>query len=145
MITSSIEINRKPEDVFEYIAQFDRHSEWQPAILSARTEPVGVTQVGTRIHETRQVPGGPREFISEIVEYEPPRKIVFQGLNGPIRPHGVVTIEPIDDGSRSRVTLELDLIGHGIGKLLAVMARKEADEIVPRDQAKLKKILESQA
>jgi uncharacterized protein YndB with AHSA1/START domain len=145
MITASIEIHRRPEDVFDYIAQLDRHSEWQPAIISARKEPAGPTGVGTRNYETRNVPGGPREFVSEIVEYESPRRLVFQGLNGPVRPRGTVTVEAIGDGSSSRVTLELDLVGHGMGKLLAVMARNEASKMVPRDQVRLKEILEKQA
>jgi uncharacterized membrane protein len=142
MITSSIEIGRKPEEVFTYIDEFERHKEWQSAIVNARREPAGPTVVGTRIIETRRIPGGPREFVSEIVERIPPRRIVFQGVNGPIRPRGTITIEPVGDGSRSRVTLELDLVGHGIGKLFAVMARREARKTVPRDQARLKEIME---
>ena len=142
MITSSIEIDRKPAEVFAYIDELDRHSEWQPAIVSARKDPPGPTRVGTRNIEMRRLPGGPREFISEIVEHDPPRRIVFQGLNGPARPRGTLTIEPLDGGSRSRYTLELDLVGHGIGKLFAIMARREARKEVPRDQARLKQILE---
>jgi uncharacterized membrane protein len=145
MITSSIEINRKPEDVFAYIAELERHGEWQPSILSVRKEPEGPTRLGTKSYEKRQVPGGPREFLSEIVEYDPPRRMVFQVMTGPIRPRGIVTVEPVEDGSRSRVTLELDLVGHGMGKLLVGMARSEAAKMVPRDQARLKEILESKA
>jgi uncharacterized membrane protein len=145
MITSSIEINRKPEDVFAYIDQFERHGEWQNAIISARREPAGPTRVGTRTIEKRRVPGGPREFTSEIVEHDPPRRVVFQGLNGPIRPRGIVTVVPLGDGSRSRVTLELDLVGHGIGKLLAILARRDARKSIPRDQSRLKQILEKGA
>lgn len=142
MITSSIEIGRKPEEIFAYIDELERHAEWQPAIVSCRREPAGPTRVGTRNIETRRVPGGPREFVSEIVEHVPPRRIVFQGLNGPVRPRGTITIEPVGDGSRSRFTLELDLVGRGIGKLFAIMARRAARKEVPRDQARLKEIME---
>jgi uncharacterized protein YndB with AHSA1/START domain len=142
MITSSIEIDRRPEDVFAYINEVERHHEWQPAILSARREPAGPVRVGTRNIETRRVPGGPQEFVSEIIELDPPRRIVFQGLNGPIRPRVAVTIAPLGDGSRSRYTLELEFVGHGIGKLFAIMARREASKTVPQDQARLKAIME---
>ncbi len=84
MITSSIEIDRSPEDVFGSIERPGTPREWQPAIVSARREPAGPTRVGTRNIETRKIPGGPREFVSEIVEHDPPRRIVFQGI-GPIR------------------------------------------------------------
>lgn len=57
-----------------------------------------------------------------------------------------MTVEGLDDGTRSRVTLELDLVGHGIiGKLLAPLARSDARKHIPQDQARLKERLESGA
>ena len=144
MIRSSIEIDRPPADVFAYVEQLDRHGEWQPAIVSARKEPTGPTRVGTRNIEVRRVPGGPREFVAEIIEYDPPRRIKAQGVSaGPIRPTITVTIEPLNAGTRSRFTLELVLEGRGIGKLFAIFARRAARRDVPLDQARLKKILEA--
>ncbi len=143
MIRSSIEINRPPADVFSYVEALDRHGEWQDAIIKARKEPAGPTRLGTHNFETRRVPGGPREFESEIVEYDPPRRMTARGLTGPVRPTVTITIEPLDKGSRSRFTLELDLQGRGIGRLLAMLARRSARKQVPRDQARLKEILEA--
>jgi hypothetical protein len=92
----------------------------------------------------RRVPGGPREFVSEIFEYDPPRRLAARGISkGPIRPAIVVTIEPLDGGARSRFTLELTLEGRGIGKLFAIFARRAARRQVPLDQSRLKQILES--
>lgn len=142
MITSSVDINRAPAEVFAYIDELDRHGEWQPAIVNARKEPPGPTRVGTRNIETRRIPGGPREFVSEIVEHDPPRRIVAQGLNGPVRPRVTVTVEPLDNGKRSKVTLQLELAGRGIGVIFAMLARRSARNEVPRDQARLKQILE---
>jgi hypothetical protein len=56
-----------------------------------------------------------------------------------------MTVEPLDDGSRSRVTIEIELQGHGIGKLLAPLANRDARKNVPGSQAKLKERLESSA
>jgi hypothetical protein len=52
-------------------------------------------------------------------------------------------VEPAGDGSRSRVTLEFDLEGHGIGKLLAPLAKSQARKEMPKNQAQLKERLES--
>lgn len=142
MIRSSIEIHRPPREVFAYIEELDRHGEWQDAIISARKEPPGPTRIGTRNIELRRLPGGPREIASEVYEYAPPRRIAARGVNGPVRATVVITIEPLDDGSRSRVTLELTVTGRGIGKLFAIFARRAAGRNVPRDQARLKSILE---
>ena len=145
MITYSTDINRSPQDVFAYVAELDRHGEWQDAIVKARKEPPGPTRIGTRNIETRKVPGGPREFTSEVIEYDPPKRMVAQGLDGPLRPTVTVVVEPLDNGARSRFTLQLDLKGYGIGKIFAVLARRSAREQIPKDQARLKQILETRS
>jgi hypothetical protein len=62
-----------------------------------------------------------------------------------VRADGSVIVEPVGDGSRSRVTVELNLRGHGIGMLIAPIARMQARKQVPKNQAKLKQILERRA
>jgi uncharacterized membrane protein len=143
MIVESIEIARRPEEVFAYVDQLERHGEWQEEIVSSKVETEGPTRVGSRATDTRRMPGGPRDISYEIVEHDPPRKTSFRGLEGPVRAVGTVTVEPLDDGSRSRVTLEFDLEGHGIGKLLAPLARRQARKSIPENQLKLKERLES--
>jgi uncharacterized protein YndB with AHSA1/START domain len=143
MINHSIEIERSPEDVFAYLDQLDRHWEWQENLITTRVETEGPTRVGSRAVDRRQVPGGPRDIGYVVTEHDPPRKVSFRGTGGPVRPVGTVTIEPIGDGSRSRVSIAFDLEGHGIGKLFAPFARRQAASQIPRDQAKLKERLES--
>ena len=115
MITSSIEIDRKPEDVFAYVADFERHREWQSELLESKLQTGGPIGVGTRVSDTRKVPGGRSEMTYEITEHDPPRKSSWRGVNGPIRANGSVIVEPVADGTRSRVTVQLDLVGHGVG------------------------------
>ncbi|TMK85050.1 MAG: SRPBCC family protein [Actinobacteria bacterium] len=142
-IIDSIEIARSPEDVFAYLDDLGRHGEWQEQIVSVKVETEGPTRVGSRATDIRRVPGGPRPITYEITEHEPPRKASFRGINGPVRPVGTVTVEPA--GSGSRVTVRLDLEGHGMGKLVAPLARMQARKQVPKDQARLKQRLESGA
>jgi uncharacterized membrane protein len=145
VITSSIEIDRRPEEVFAYLDELDKHSEWQSSLISSRLDTESPIRVGTRATDTRRVPGGPREMTYEITEYDPPRKSSWRVLDGPVRAVGSVTVEPVGDGSRSRVTVAFKLNGHGIGILFAPFARMQARKEVPKDQAKLKEILESRA
>jgi len=142
-IVNSIEIARRPEDVFAYLDDLSRHGEWQEAIVSTKVETEGPTRVGTRATDTRRVPGGPRPVTYEITEHNPPRKASFRGVDGPVRPVGSMTVEPAGNGSR--VTVELNLVGHGIGKLIAPFAMMQARKQVPKDQARLKQRLESGA
>jgi uncharacterized protein YndB with AHSA1/START domain len=145
VIRESIEIGRPPADVFAYLDQLERHTEWQGNLVDAKVQTEGPPRVGTRVLETRRVPGGPRDFTYEVTEHDPPRRVAFRVVDGPVRPVGTVTVEPVDDGSRSRVTLELDFEGHGLGKLFAPMARRSAAKTVPQDQARLKQRLEAGA
>jgi uncharacterized protein YndB with AHSA1/START domain len=144
-ITSTIEIDRRPEDVFAYLDDLARHGEWQQQIVSTKVDGEGPTKVGTRATDVRRM--GKREMTVtyEITEHDPPKLFAFRGLNGPVRPIGRGTVEPLDEGKRSRVTLELDFTGHGIGKLFLPMARSQARKGVPENQRRLKERLEAAA
>jgi uncharacterized membrane protein len=142
-IVESVEIDRRPEDVFAYLDQLDKHAEWQEQIVSTEILTEGPTRVGTHVRQTRRVPGGDQTFTYEIIEHDPPRKASFRGLDGSIRPVGTMSVEPVGDGGRSRVTLQFDLEGHGIGKVMAPLARMNARKQIPKDHARLKERLES--
>jgi uncharacterized membrane protein len=144
-IVESIEINRSPEETFRYIDDLELHGEWQSQIVSVHRETDGPTGVGTRATDVRHVPGGKQSITYEITEHDPPRKASFRGLNGPVRPIGTVTVEAAGEG-RSKVTLELDLKGHGLlGLVLAPLARSQARKQVPQDHRRLKERLEAGA
>ena len=142
-IVESVEINRRPEDVFAYLDDLSRHNEWDDQIVSTRVETEGPTRVGTRATDTRRTPMGKQDVKYEITEHDLPRRAAFRGTSGPVRPVGAVTVESLDDGARSRVTIEIELQGHGLGKLLAPLANRDARKHVPKNQAKLKERLES--
>ena len=142
VIQSSVEIERSPEEVFAYLDDLDRHGEWQEAITRSRTLTPGPVGVGSRAVDTRLMGRREQDVTYEIVEHAPPTKVVFRGVDGPIRPHGTVTVEPLDDGRRSRVTIRLELVGHGLGRLIAPLASRQARVQVPVDQRRLKEVLE---
>ncbi|MGN6378454.1 MAG: SRPBCC family protein [Gaiellales bacterium] len=142
-ITHSIEIDRSPSDVFAYLDDLRRHGEWQPDIVEVQVTTPGPTQKGTRAVETRRIGGRNQTMTFEITEHDPPRVFAFRGMNGPVRPIGRGTVEPVGDGRRSRLTLDFDFEGHGIGKLIVIMARRQARSQIPQNQERLKGRLES--
>ena len=143
-ISESIEINRRPEEVFAYLDDVERHGEWQEQIVAVEPqgdEPMGV---GKRVRETRRVPGGDRSMTYEITEYDPPRQSSFRVLDGPVRGVGTIVVEPAGDGSRSKVTFTIEFEGHGLsGRVLVPLAKSQARKQIPQDQARMKKLLES--
>ena len=84
-IKESVEINRPPEEVFAYLDDVERHGEWQEDIVGVERVTDGPTRQGTRVHETRHVPGGNRSMTYEVTAHDPPRKSSFRVLDGPIR------------------------------------------------------------
>jgi len=144
MIKHSIEINRPAEEVFAYLDQVDRHNEWQGQLVSTTIETDGPVRVGTRVVERRNVPGGARDFPYDITEHDPAREISFRGTGGLIRPVGTYTVDPIGESS-SRMSSELDLKGHGLGRLFAPLALRQLAKQVPADQERFKELLESGA
>jgi uncharacterized membrane protein len=141
-IVSSIEIDRKPDDVFAYVDDLAKHGEWQHQIVSVNVETEGPTRVGSRATEKRRLPGGTREISYEITEHDAPHKTSFRGVNGPIRPLGTLTVEPLDGGARSKLTLQFELTSHGLGALFAPLARANARKDIPKSHQRLKAILE---
>jgi uncharacterized membrane protein len=141
-IVESIEINRSPDDVFAYVDDLDKHGEWQEQIVSVHVETDGPTRVGTRATDKRRMPGGRRDITYEITEHDPPRKSSFRGVTGPVRPAGNIIVEPLDGGTRSKLTLELDIKGQGAGVLFALLARASARKEIPKSHQRLKEILE---
>ncbi|HYT51752.1 MAG TPA: SRPBCC family protein [Gaiellaceae bacterium] len=145
-IVESIEISRRPEDVFQYVTDPSRIPEWQESAVSARREGDAAPAVGARAVVTRRV--GPREraMTMELTELNRPSSWAVRGIDGPVR--GIVkgTVEPLGDGDRSRVTIALDFEGHGIGRLLVpLLVRRQARTEMPGNLQKLKARLESGA
>ena len=143
-IVNSIEISRRPEDVFAYVTDPSRLAEWQESVVAVRPAGSASHGVGSRFVVTRRV--GPREIpmTTEITELNPPSSWRIRGVDGPVR--GIVkgTIEPLDGGERSRLTIELDFDSHGIGKVLVpLVVRRQAGAEMPRNQQKLKERLET--
>jgi uncharacterized membrane protein len=145
VITHSVEIDRRPEDVFAYLDQLERHGEWQSQIVSAKLETEGPVRVGTRVKEIRKMGGREVDASYEVTAHDPPRTSSFRGVVGPVRPVGTVTVEPVGDGTRTRVSIELDLVGQGLGKLIAPFARRQAQSTVAENQQQLKAKLEAGA
>jgi hypothetical protein len=146
VITHSIEINRRPEDVWAYLDQVERHGEWQSQIVSSKIETSGPVGVGTRVREIRKIGGREQDASYEITEHDPPHKTAFRGVAGPVRPVGTVTVDAVGDGSRTRVGVEFDLVGHGfLGKLIAPIARRQAGKTIVNSQEQLKAKLEAGA
>jgi uncharacterized protein YndB with AHSA1/START domain len=140
-IVSQVEVARTPEEVFAYVTDPAHFTEWQENVVDGHLDG-GRPTVGAKCFTTRRIGGGERKVTSEITVFDPPRAWGVHGTDGPIRASVNVTVEPVADGSR--VTIDLDFEGHGIGKILVpLLVRPQSQKEMQRNMARLKTQLES--
>jgi uncharacterized protein YndB with AHSA1/START domain len=146
-IVTCVEIARRPEDVFTYVTDPSHFPEWQDSVVSARREGDAPLAVGARALVTRRVGRRDLPTTEVVTELNPPRSWGFRGAGGiPVIGIADGSIEPLDGGERSRLTIALDFEAHGIGKLLVpLFIRRQARRQLPRNSQKLKGLLEGRA
>ena len=82
-ITASTEVARPAEEVFAYVVDPSTMPEWQQGALRGRMDGP-TTRVGSRCTTVRKIGGREREVVTEITEYDPPRRWADRGIGGPI-------------------------------------------------------------
>ncbi len=143
-IVHSVEIDRRPEEVFAYVTDPSHFAEWQAAVVSAHAEGSGPLQQGSRMVMTRRMGKREQTMTSEYTEYDSPRSYAFRVLDGPVRALGKGSFEPLGEGDRTRFTFEIDFEGHGIGKLLVpLVVRRQAQKELAQSHQDLKRTLEN--
>ena len=142
-ISTSIEVNRPAGEVFAYATDPTRFHEWQKGVLGGHMDSPEMPSVGTHCHTTRKIGLSERSVTSEVTHIDPPRTWGVRGVDGPIRAEVNVSVDELD-ASRSRLVIDLDFAGYGIGKLLVpLIVRREARKEMPANVAALKHNLEA--
>jgi uncharacterized protein YndB with AHSA1/START domain len=123
-----VEIARPSSDVFAYLADGERCPEWRSGVVSIRRV-VGDGGVGTQYAQQVRGPLGRKIGADyEITVSDPPRRLEFQTVSGPARPHGTYELEPTaDGGTRLRFTLDVEL-GAVRGFLLGRAVQRTMDQ-----------------
>jgi uncharacterized membrane protein len=138
--THSVTVQRPVEEVFAFVADGERCPEWRPGVLDiTRTSGDGV---GTRYRQGVRGPMGRRVSADyEITVWDPNRRLEFQTVAGPVRPHGRYDFEEADGGTRLTLSLDADLAGLR-GLLIGSAVQKTMNSEV-RTLDNLKRVLES--
>jgi uncharacterized protein YndB with AHSA1/START domain len=143
-IVARVEIERSHEEVFSYVTDPARFAEWQAGVVGGEMEGGLSPSLGARCITKRRIGGTEREVTSEVTRLDPPSAWAVRGIDGPIRATVNVTVEPLQGSTRSRVTIELDFEGRGIGKLLVpLVVRRQARSEMPANCNRLKQRLEA--
>ncbi len=143
-ITTSIEVDRSAEVVFDYVTDPSRFSEWQNGVVHGAMDTPDAPKVGDRCLTTRRIGFVTRAATAEVVRVDPPSTWCVRGVDGPIRAAVDVAVEALS-GTRARLTISVDFEGRGIGRLLVpLMVEREAREEMPANLAALKRRVEAE-
>src|SRR6266511_5072170 len=91
-IVNSIEISRRPEDVFAYLTNPSHLPEWQESAVAARGDTP--LTVGQRVVVTPRVGRRERTMTNEVTELNPPQTWSLRSTDGPIRANVKGRVEP---------------------------------------------------
>ena len=139
--SSTVEIDRTPEAVYGYATDPLKFPDWQRDVVSVEWEGAG-GRVGSRFATKRRVPGGVQAYVQEVTEQVPFRSWAVAGIEGMLRPNARVEIEPIDSGTRSRVTFSLSYASSRAGRLLVPLVERATPKQAQRSYELFKQLME---
>ena len=143
MTSTSTEIDRPADEVFAYATDPTKFHEWQQGVVSGGIKEPGPTVIGSHCTMVRRIGGADRPSTSVVTKMDPPTSWAVDGIDGPIRARVDLAVEALGK-ARSRVRINVDFEGHGIGRLLVpLVVQRQAAKEMPANLQRLKERLES--
>lgn len=136
-----ITVQRPIDEVFDYVADIERLSEWVPVIQGARPTSENMTQTGATYVVTARVMGRTMEIPSELVGYEPDRVYAYRSY-GSLAYKDTMVFEETETGTLIRERIEMSSEGRlaRLTDYLKLMVSKSSHK---KNLVLLKRILES--
>lgn len=93
--TIETQIERPPQEVFDYVTDSEKLPSWQTNTVSAVPETAGPLGLGARIREVHRGPGGKRvESLVEVSEFEPARLFALTMIEGSLPMDARIELQP---------------------------------------------------
>jgi carbon monoxide dehydrogenase subunit G len=135
----AVTIQQPIDAVFAFIADGEKSPQWRPGVLDIKR--VSGDGLGARYAQGVTGPMGRRiKADYEITIFMPNRRLEFQTIAGPARPHGRYDLEPVDGGTCLTFSLDAQLMG--LRKLLMGSAVQKRMDTEVRTLDILKRVLE---
>jgi len=144
-VEESILIDRPPEEVFGFLSVRTNDPVWMASVTESEwLDPAAPMGVGRRGRMVMQAMGR-REFLDEVTEYEPGRRIAHRSVAGPMVIHTACLAEPVGSGCRATVLYEPERLPGGVvGRLTAPLTARILRRTFRADLARLKELLEAE-
>jgi len=146
-IEESVVIARPCAQVFGYLENRTHDQEWMVAVRESHWldgDQLGApARVGRRGRMVMEIRGKPVEFLDEVTDYQPGRKVAHRTVEGPFLLHTACLCEPVEGGCRATVVGEAERLVRGpLRWLIEPLVARGVRRSFRSDLARLKQILE---
>lgn len=127
-----------PAEVFAYLSDLDRLSEWQTGIVDARRTSEGPLGVGATATVTRELMGQRIVAPLTITAYEPDRRLGIDSEVSGVDVAALLHLSPADGGTATEVSFSMEIRASGFTRfmepVIAGAAGGEIDASISRIQ-----------
>lgn len=107
--------SRSQAEAFAYMANFDNVRDWDPTVAEARALQDGEPGAGSRFFVRVHWLGRDLPLTYEVVEFEPPRRLVLRAENSTSVSED--TVEVVERGQGSELTYEARVTLKGLARI----------------------------
>jgi len=140
--SSSVTVNRPPEQVFEYLVDPARQSEWSDVPMSRPDGGTGPLAKGSRMLVTFGMGPMKAKVGLEIIDLVPAKRMAWRSYSGPIRWDGAYELEASGSGGTT-LSQEGTLAFTGLWRAIEPIAGAEMRQGEVKELEKLKAVVES--
>ena len=137
----AVEIGRPPATVFPYLVASEQRLRWMGALKESEQVTEGKPGLGAGFRDVFEERGQRIEIDAEIVEWEPPERLVLSLRGRAFRSTGTQRLEVVDGGTRLTTTIETEYTSRMV-RLMAGVVTRHAQAQLEQDMARLKEVVE---
>ena len=130
-VTAEVTIDRDPEAVWEFMTDPQHEPEWIGGLKTSHLQGEPPLRVGSRVERVASFLGKKIEYVNEVTELDPPRKLDMRSVVAPFPMHITYTL---DGGQR---TVVRNHVRGGGMRLMAPFVRRN----IQRDLERLRDLL----
>jgi uncharacterized protein YndB with AHSA1/START domain len=138
-------IGAPPAEVFAYLSDLDKISEWQAGITDARQTSEGGMRVGATALVTRELMGQQMQAPLLVTEYEPPNRIAIDSEVSGVKVHATLDLAPTADGEDTDLSFAIEIRGSMLTSFMEPMIASAAGSDIEATMERIRTKFDSAA
>jgi uncharacterized membrane protein len=146
-VTYTAAVDHPPETVFAFVSDAENNPRWHEHVRETRWLDEGPTRLGRRGRQFGHLFGRDWAFVAEVVEWEPPRLVTFQVIEG-YKVRTSIRTEPAAAGGGTDVTLVVTsprILTDRVDRFVSSLMRRSQQARIRGDTERLRKALDEAA